>query len=1696
MNAAWLPFGVLFESSLSIAGAAAGAVSIPVIIHLLNRRRFKVVTWAAMRFLLAAQKKNSRRMRIEQLLLLVVRCLIVLLIVAAMASAGDWAREHLWAKFKDYGGGGITGTARAHKIIVLDGSFSMALKSGDKARFDEARAKAAELVRKSTRGDGFSVVLMGAPPRRVVPEPSDDREKVAGIIEDTKLPHGNADLGATLKTVEDLVQGSPGKFVDKQVYFFTDLQQSTWIAKQPGAVAGTLQKIQAKARTVFVDVGVENASNVAVTGLTLGDEVATAGRETAIMATLHNYGDKTREQVSVKLFVGRARMTANEPPMELRQERESPPLRLERGQQTPVAFGYKFPAPGEYVVQVQVENDNLELDDVRSIVVTVKKDVPVLLVNGKPSGDAFDQATEWLKLALNPDDGPPGASRFLARPTVINPLKFGDETQGDLTNYDCVFVCDLPALSASEVKRLENHVRRGGGVVFCLGPQVQTGEYNRLLYKGGTGLLPAPLVGVQGKTKAFDYQLAIDADAEREPPLRAFRAATDRARLLEPRFNTFVMTGEPAAGVKPRKILGFTPVLIPGREKDPGAKQPPPGGAAVLEWNPPSPKEAGTEAPPRMRGKTVLVTTTVNSDWNRWPPSPSFPALMNELMLFASSGRLREQEHQVGDVLEVFLRTSSTGNEAKIKTPDGREEPARTVALDDASVLRWGDTGVSGVYRVTIGQDPREYFFAVNVPSGGDGTLGNESDLARTGFDEMHTTYPEWEFQVVRELGDVKLEAVTGTAESGGGAALAADIAHWLLLGLLVLVVVEVILAWQFGHYSGVAAEEGMGTVRKPTKWRWVLTFLPYVLFAFSLTAGFILVHDAITGDFLGFLPDFVRRAAETALKIPPPAPGEGSRWRLEYASYLWDTKSDPWLVGLLIGGVAVLVYLIYRREGTKPKAGMRVVMMGLRVGLVGLVLLVFLPQLKLWFERQGWPDVVIIIDDSQSMSTIDKLRDPRVKAAADKLASLGELTEANRLQLAQALVTRSDPDWLTALLTQRKVRLHVYHCSTSTLTGRIKLEPSGVADVNSVEEIGPVIEAVRKLEAKPENNASQLGAAVRQVLNDFRGSSLAAVVMLTDGVTTEGEDLVKVSKYASQMGVPLFFVGIGDDLETRDVYLHDLQVEDSVYVNDRVVFELRLTAQGYDRLTVPVTLREKGKDKELAKQMVTVEGSGKSVKVRLVYQPTEPGEHTYVIETPVQADETDKDNNRVERVVFVREAKLIKVLYVEGYRRYEFHYLKTLLERESDRLKGNKSMDLKVYLVEADPDYPAQDRSAIADFPTKAELFTYDVVILGDVDPRPDGNNKMNEHMRDLAEFVTERGGGLLMIAGERYAPRAYKDSPLRDVLPIDVTGEPQDDDKEHADGYRPDLTPVGRMHPIFRFSPDEKENDDIWDKLRELYWYADGYVPKRAAEVLAVHPKVMAKKTGMKPAEGEGAGAEKHPLVLQQFVGAGRTMFFGFNETWRWGYREDQLRFNQFWIQTVRYLARSRLGRIDLRLDRQTPYRRGEPIKVTVRFPDDAPPPPQETEVKVVVERRQPAKGADTEVRTIQLAKVERSRATYEALLTKTPEGEYKFWLSSPSAPNPKPRAEGKVLAPPGEMERLRMAASEMKRAADETHGEFYTLATADSLVKDLPVGSRVTINAPGPPWLVWNHALLFLVALLYLTTEWLMRKQQNLL
>jgi hypothetical protein len=1779
---AQLPFAFLNLWGTLLVGI--GAVSVPIIIHLLNRRRFKIVVWAAMRFLLNAQKQNTRRMRLEQLILLLTRCAIVLFVVLAMAAITPWA-EALWANIWPGGAAGQRHRgARIHKIIVLDGSLSMAARSeGGKTCFERGKELALQIVKDSAPGDGLSLVLMKDVPVWVVGEPALESARVAREIEPLRQSHGNANVPATLNMVAAKLAESGKRFDAREVYFITDLQRSTWLNSpaQPVKSAkpdaresrekSVVQEIQQRAKTFFLDVGRDGITNVAVTSLTLDDTLVITGTDVAIKSQVQNFGPEAREKLRVELLVGRAREKADDPPFALHSV-AAELINVRPGIPQPVSFKHRFSEPGTYVLQVRVDEDELPVDDSRSVVITVRKTIPVMLVNGKPAVDPVATGTALLKLALHP----PRTGSALD-PTEVTVSQFANPNEGKLEEYDCVFLCDVSRLGDNDIQRLEAHVRRGGGLVIALGDRVadQLVGYNRLFYKDGEGLMPARLEALRQAVPGMQFSLNFDSDGLESPPLKAFQQEQNAVTLRTPPFYRYVLA-QPAPDARVRTILSFVPEVL-DKEKAPPLEKLPDAAPAMLEWNPPLPaaeraKFARPEAavpgaarpasPSRYRGKVVLITTTLNLDWNSWPISPSYLAMMQELVRFAVSGKLREHAVNVGGILEQVLPPSGGDLKGLLYLPGQENHPVKTriQSAGEQTVFRWADTDTSGLYRLLVGADPQEHMFAVNVPTGGSEGRPSESDLTRITKEQLQGAYPAWEFQIVNRLADVEHADVAVGAESeesGPVSRIGPEVARWLLLIVLGLLLLEVILAWVFGHHTAVP-----GSASPPaTGLLWPTVAAAVALLLFVFVAG-SLIHAAETGDFLGYLGDDFRGMIEGWMGIPPPASGESTHWHLEFTPFLLGAAGDYWLsivVGLFALALIVGIYLLEPRTVSAPY---KALLVGLRLFVVLFALVVLLPQIELRFERQGWPDVVLLIDDSQSMGVPDHYRDDTVQKAADSLgehirkqmqerlperikaletqrdasvakgkkaeaeqltarmqalqAQLADYNSPNwrpsRLQLAQALLSRENPDWIGTLLNRRRMKVHVFHLDANGRLVKLKDDKGNSAGEITDATDEPLLKRARQAiaELRPTGHDSRLGTAVRQVLDYYRGASLTAVVMMTDGVTTKDETLGQVAEYSAQRGVPLFFVGIGDDHDVRDLKLHDLQVEDTVYVHDRVQFEARLTGRGYKDLTVPVVLKVKlknGKEKELDRKKIRIDPRGNPVKITLQDQPDKPGEKLYIVEVEMPKIEgMDKGPNpadlRLQRSVFVQESKKIKVLYIEGTPRYEFRFIKSLLEREAPTKKKTRTIELKVLLTDADDDFPKQDATALADFPaTGEELNSYDVIILGDVDPR---HRKMGDaRLRLLADFVRERGGGLLMIAGDQFSPHAYKGTPLADVLPVEPTRQPEEPE-ERTEGFRPELTAVGRRHPIFRFVPDDGGNLTILQRLAPMFWWSEGYRPKPLAEVLAVQPK--------RRAEGRGKDrGELHPLVVQHFVGAGRCMFFGFDETWRWRLREDELRFNQFWIQTVRYLSRSRVSRTTLRLDRQTPYRVGEPIKITVQFPENALPGrkpgakgPDKLDVKVLVEHRSPpgpGGRSETEVQTITLAKVEGSWATYEGLLVRTREGKYKFTLTNPDVskqqPNgDRPSAEAVVVQPPGELDRLRMNLEELRGAAETTEGRFYTLATADRLLTELPSGERIVINTPLPPQPLWNHLLAFLLVLGLLASEWLLRKRKHLL
>ncbi len=220
-----------------------------------------------------------------------------------------------------------------------------------------------------------------------------------------------------------------------------------------------------------------------------------------------------------------------------------------------------------------------------------------------------------------------------------------------------------------------------------------------------------------------------------------------------------------------------------------------------------------------------------------------------------------------------------------------------------------------------------------------------------------------------------------------------------------------------------------------------------------------------------------------------------------------------------------------------------------------------------------------------------------------------------------------------------------------------------------------------------------------------------------------------------------------------------------------------------------------------------------------------------------------------------------------------------------------------------------------------------------------------------------------------------------------------------------------------------------------------------KPAALVLAEHPTVIG---------SDG----KLPLIVYQFVGSGKSMFHAFDDTWRWRFRAGDKYFGRFWVQTIRFLARSRLAgqrQAEVQTDRRR-YQRGQPIQFRVRFPNPGLAP---TSGDLAIQVKKSGQGP----RKLTLKLAPGTRNVFEGALPQAAEGDYEVRLLPPPILDPIPTANFRVEAPVNEFERIEMNEPELIRSAESTGGKFYTPLTADALFKDLPKPSKVPLDTDPP-------------------------------
>ena len=279
-------FGWLSPAMLGWLAAAAA----PLLIHLLSRRRYRETSWAAMEYLLAAMRQQRRRIRFEQWLLLAVRTLLVVLVVLAVAE------PYLESAGLAFAPGG-----RVHRVLVFDGSYSMAYKPADKTRFDRAKELARRIVEESSEGDAFTLVLMSSlaaggrghgrlEPRR---DPPGDRQPPASARGGRSAGRRGRGRGGWSRASAGRIPAWCGtKSISSPTCSGSPGRRNS--PRRPGpSSCGRPTSWPKRPSLLVIDVGQPAAENLAVTALQAADPPVTVGRDVSLVVRLQDFGRQT-----------------------------------------------------------------------------------------------------------------------------------------------------------------------------------------------------------------------------------------------------------------------------------------------------------------------------------------------------------------------------------------------------------------------------------------------------------------------------------------------------------------------------------------------------------------------------------------------------------------------------------------------------------------------------------------------------------------------------------------------------------------------------------------------------------------------------------------------------------------------------------------------------------------------------------------------------------------------------------------------------------------------------------------------------------------------------------------------------------------------------------------------------------------------------------------------------------------------------------------------------------------------------------------------------------------------------------------------------------------------------------------------------------------------------------------------------------
>lgn len=651
----------------------------------------------------------------------------------------------------------------------------------------------------------------------------------------------------------------------------------------------------------------------------------------------------------------------------------------------------------------------------------------------------------------------------------------------------------------------------------------------------------------------------------------------------------------------------------------------------------------------------------------------------------------------------------------------------------------------------------------------------------------------------------------------------------------------------------------------------------------------------------------------------------------------------------------------------------------------------------------------------------------------------------------------------------------------------------------------------------EPLGRRTALGAALEQSLRRAAARPVSGVVLLTDGRSVD-EPSKAVLKRLEAERIPVFAVALGSAEPVADISVRRADGPRHAFVNDFVPVEVELEQLGeappggsppkvqlVDSTTGTVLDEREAVFEDVPAPEGAPEGTARvrTARVTLTTQAATAGVQAWKARVVPGGADLVPENNEAE-VGIEMLGRPLRVAYFDGYPRWEYRYIKNLLVRE-------KSFRASSMLLSAGRRFVLEGEEIVMSIPRSPEEWReFDVIIMGDVRPEM----FTAEQLEQIKEHVALRGAGLLWIGGEGATPGAWAGTALADLLPFAIS--------EGLDGRSSDAGPAVWEDPVVveptalaerlgvlrlagtaaapgTWWPSELRDAKVgWSSLR---WAQriDSASLKPTAEVLA-------------EAVGTGEQGGRSALIIGMRFGAGRTLYVGTDEIWRWRYGRGEFYPERFWLQMLRMLGRESLSRAGKAATIEVMPRRAEvdqPVRVAVTLLDQSLVDASPASVRVrVIRERDVMPGAPTgepgapielnllpEGSTGSAARTGRAVSrSFAATWLPTESGRYRVEVNDPLlagfTADQALAAEAEVWLPEDELRHPETDHPLLERLVKVSGGKMLTPDQLADLPKLLP-NRRLRLAGEPDVETLWDTPLALLLAMLLLTVEWVARR-----